>query len=445
VTSREERPKLQRVGSIAMVLLALVATVATSQARGRVERSAVGPTFTLSPDRPLARATVSVWASEETLADAGEGAVTFDVAQVWSAGERGAAVAMDVVKTSGEPLDTAVSTTSCFGTDACTGTYEVTFRWPDGMPDGWVRVSWSARLFLEMGSSPLDDAGLTISSGSASGSRTTVGPPIQVALGSVRAATLGAFEIRADHFPPDAASPRLELVGLDPASTRPARVHVEILEAEGPRRLTPGRPIEIDLPARCGDEPCSLPISYQAWGEGRAAAASVTLRVTVPDAAPDLELRGLDAPRVPAIRAVAALDALVNHGRLSTSSASVTIPASSGGDARGAVFGEIAFDGAQASWSSARAVAIVTFPGAGGATVRHVFTSLEINQGARVHFPFALRCELEGGCSADLAIELRVTGGDERRTFRPMLTVGLGFPRSGRVPPDARLELEVSS
>jgi hypothetical protein len=131
------------------IVVALIATLATSREPASIGNTVEGHPLLLTPERPLAAVGFVFEANAAGFDESRRTLLAFDFEAFWSdvPASQAAALTPNLVKIIGPPLGERgfierSEQLVCFGAD-CLGTYQARFRWPPDLHIGSVRVEWS--------------------------------------------------------------------------------------------------------------------------------------------------------------------------------------------------------------------------------------------------------------------------------------------------------------
>lgn len=157
---------LRAVATTIAIVVALIATLATSQAQVSIGNTVDGHPLLLTPERPLAAGGFLFEANAAAFNEPIRVLLTFDFEPFWSDVPAGRAPALtpNLIKIAGPPLggrgfiELRSEHLVCFGA-RCLGTYEARFHWPPDLDIGSLRVEWSVTADISYyGSDPPDGA-----------------------------------------------------------------------------------------------------------------------------------------------------------------------------------------------------------------------------------------------------------------------------------------------
>lgn len=141
--SADARWDRRRCAALVVLLVAGLAVVATTPAQSSVEAEDRGTTLLLGPDHTEVTAAFTFEATDAALDDFDSLGLDVEHEAFWTDVADPPDVAVEVVKTDGPELEPwQLDDGRCGADAACVGTYEVTFRWPDGLESGSVRIEW---------------------------------------------------------------------------------------------------------------------------------------------------------------------------------------------------------------------------------------------------------------------------------------------------------------
>jgi len=151
------RGRLRSVATGGMLVLAVSATLATSQALDSRSDTAHGRPFVLSSEHPSFSARFSFTATPAALQGWDYLTLELEHEEYWSPGAPVLRLKPEVTKVGG-PFVWDRAGSACSNTEVCLGSYEVVFRWPPGAASGSVRVEWGVVGEIQYLHEPVDGA-----------------------------------------------------------------------------------------------------------------------------------------------------------------------------------------------------------------------------------------------------------------------------------------------
>jgi hypothetical protein len=262
---------LRAVATTIAIVVAMIATLATSRAPASIGNTVEGHPLLLTPERPLATAGFVFEANAAAFDEPIRTLLAFDFEPFWSDLPAGGAPALtpNLVKIIGPPLgergfiESRSERLLCFGAD-CLGTYQARFRWPPDLHIGSVRVEWSVTADISYDRSdppegaraqvrverPVDiDAPVRIFEGEITldGERPIVRDTLRVWSGAP-IPEKGALAVELGEFYVNLFGPDVVFVTL-------------VQDDTSPQRLRPSTSTPLDIPKRCRNGPCSFSLS----------------------------------------------------------------------------------------------------------------------------------------------------------------------------------------
>jgi hypothetical protein len=263
---------LRAVATTIAIVMALIATLATSRAPVSIGNTVEGHPLLLTPKRPLAFAGFVFEANAAAFDEPIRILLAFDFEPFWSDVPAGGAPALtpNLVKIIGPPLGERGIVESrsgglvCFGAD-CLGTYQARFRWPPNLHIGSVRVEWSVTADISYARSdppegahaqvrveqPVDiDAPVRIFEG-------------EITLDGEQPIVRDTLRVRSEAPIPEKGALAVELSEFYVNPFGPDVVFVTLLQDDtSPQRLRPSTSTPLDIPKRCRNGPCSFSLSF---------------------------------------------------------------------------------------------------------------------------------------------------------------------------------------
>lgn len=269
--------------TLIVLVVAVVASLATSPAHSELTHAVDGQPFILSPDHPEASVRFEVAARGETHGDARGGSVSLERTITYRDVADDVDLAAFPVEVSVEgPLETKVSaqlrgSSDCDPASCLSGEYEATFRWPEALDHGSARVTWSPTVWLSWDrSSPPGGAEATVSGvqhASLPAAATTIATGTLRGPLTVQDVTIHTLR----PLPADAL--RLELPASD-ADRDPDGLQLFLLD-DGPRALRHGTSTVLPLPTDCVSAPCTSTVRLVARARADDASSSASYELTV--------------------------------------------------------------------------------------------------------------------------------------------------------------------
>jgi len=141
----------RRSAALAMIAVASLATVATSDSAASIGNIVEGPAQVLDPDHPRFISQFEFRANDAAFTEEGSVWVRVEHEAFWSGVDPGQtpALGFELVKTDGlNPPVHQLEDGSCIAAIECLGTYELSFRWPMDIDRGSVRIQWRVEGFV---------------------------------------------------------------------------------------------------------------------------------------------------------------------------------------------------------------------------------------------------------------------------------------------------------
>jgi hypothetical protein len=138
--------RLRRLGAGIMIVVASIASVATTPSRPTLTAEEKGSPILLSPEHPSVAARFEFEANPAAFRRYQSLGVHVDYRTFWYglAAKAPPQLEAELVKVSGPPLSPwNLQHLSCGAVPACVGVYELTFSWPKRLTSGSVRVEWT--------------------------------------------------------------------------------------------------------------------------------------------------------------------------------------------------------------------------------------------------------------------------------------------------------------
>lgn len=269
---RMSRPSgLRALATTIAIVVALIATLATSRAPVSIGNTVEGHPLLLTPERPLATAGFLFEANAAAFDEPIRVLLTFDFEPFWSDVPAGRAPALtpNLVKIIGPPLgergfiELQPEHLVCFGAD-CLGTYQARFRLPPDLDIGSVRVEWSVTADISYyGSDPPDGARAQV----------RVERPVyfdapvrifegEITLDGEQPIVRDILRVRSEAPIPEKGALAVELGEFYVNLFGPDVVFVTLVQDDkSPQRLRPSTSTPLDIPKRCRNGPCSFSLS----------------------------------------------------------------------------------------------------------------------------------------------------------------------------------------
>lgn len=302
----------RRSAALVMIAVASFATLATSNEAASIGNVVEGPAQVLDPDHPRFDIQFEFRANAAALTEEGSVWVRVEHEAFWSGLDPGPTpeLGFELAKTDGlKPSELQFQDGSCVAAIECLGTYELSFRWPNEIDKGSVRVQWRVEGFVryEDANEPPEGswARLTLPDRSSAAPERLFTQPVMVGIGfSTDPVVLDEVEI-------DLRSPLgKRTIGFevspafDPAPT-------VILEERGRRPITVAHSTSVPLhpPARCRADPCSFRISVTTVATPGLYQSSIEWGVVVSDARDEIGDVRIVArrPAIPSLEAAVSL------------------------------------------------------------------------------------------------------------------------------------------
>jgi hypothetical protein len=262
---------LRAIATTIAIVVALIATLATSRAAVSIGNTVEGHPLLLTPERPLAAAGFVFEANAAAFDEPIRILLTFDFEPFWSDVPAGGAPALtpDLIKIIGPPLgergfiELQPEHLVCFGAD-CPGTYQARFRWPPKLHIGSVRVEWSVTADISYDRSdppegaraqvrveqPVDiDAPVRIFEG-------------EITLDGEQPIVRDTLRVRSEAPILEKGALAVELGEFHINLSGPNVIFVTLLQNDkSPQRLRPSTSTPLDIPKRCRNGLCSFSLS----------------------------------------------------------------------------------------------------------------------------------------------------------------------------------------
>jgi hypothetical protein len=294
---RASAQQKRRSASLAMIAIASVATLATSESRPSIGNVAEGPVQVLDPDHPRSVSPFEFRVNDAALTEDGSVWVRVEHEAFWSGFDPGPTtpeLGFSLVKTDDlKPAEHELEDGSCIAAIECVGTYQVSFSWPEEVQKGSVRVQWRVEGFVhyEEISEPPEGAWakLTIEDQSTSAPIRVFTQLAGVGIGPATYPVV-RDDVRIELAAPlDGGTIGFEVsAAIDPAPT------VILLE---PRRIpitvSHSTSVPLHPPERCRAGPCSFGFSVVVATTPNQYQSSIEWGVVIPDAragAEDVEI-----------------------------------------------------------------------------------------------------------------------------------------------------------
>jgi hypothetical protein len=253
------------------IVVALMATLATSRAPVSIGNTVQGHPLLLTPERPLAVVGFLFEANAAAFDESLRTLLAFDFEAFWAdvPASQAPALTPDLVKIIGPPLgergfiEAGSEQLVCLGAD-CLGTYQARFRWPPDLHIGSVRVEWSVRAEISYGSSdPPEGAHAQVRVERP----VDIEAPARIFEGEIRVngeqpIVRDTLRVRSEAPVPDRGALAVELGEFQVNSFGPNVVFVTLVQDDkSPQRLRPSSSTPLDIPKRCRNGRCSFSIS----------------------------------------------------------------------------------------------------------------------------------------------------------------------------------------
>jgi hypothetical protein len=262
---------LRALATTIAIVVALIATLATSRAQVSIGNTVEGHPLLLTPERPLAAGGFVFEANAAAFDEPIRVLLTFDFEPFWSDVPAGRAPALtpNLVKIIGPPLgergfiESRSEHLVCFGAD-CLGTYQAKFHWPPDLHMGSVRVQWWVTADISYyGSDPPDGARAQV----------RVERPVyfdapvrifegEITLDGERPVVRDILRVRSEAPIPEKGALAVELGEFYVKLFGPDVVFVTLVQDDkSPQRLRPSTSTPMHIPKRCRNGPCSFSLS----------------------------------------------------------------------------------------------------------------------------------------------------------------------------------------
>jgi len=262
---------LRAVATTIAIVVALIATLATSRAPASIGNTVEGHPLLLTPQRPLATAGVLFEANAAAFDEPIRILLAFDFEPFWSdvPASQAPALIPNLVKIIGPPLgeqgfiESRSEQLVCFGAD-CLGTYQARFRWPPNLHIGSVRVEWSVRAEISYAlSDPPEGARAQVRVERP----VDIEAPARIFEGGItvdgeQPIVRDTLRVRSEAPIPDKGALAVELGEFQVNPFGPNVVFVTLVQDDkSPQRLRPSSSTPLDIPKRCRTGPCSFSLS----------------------------------------------------------------------------------------------------------------------------------------------------------------------------------------
>lgn len=465
------RTRARSAASILVLVVSVLATIATTPPEESLRSTAEGESFVLDAKHPLATSSITLEATEQ----AREGLVRFRLFtdELWTGVASRGTLEVSFTDPAGAPTPSSWTYEpqnnqpynreyKCVGA-ACARTWQVSFRLPAGLERAGVRVLWGVEAGASFGGDPVPEgATIRVGIGELSGGAGSAGPVASGDLGIPR---------HDPYLPPE-----------DPDASRPPPVVVERFDISVPRGagdhvLTLGWPVDpyepiseigpdvtvvqpgwpdapiahgtgtrLHAPVGCGSGPCRFAVRVVVALRPGSPADWPSSFHWVLDAAPPRDGYKVThaAEDIPSITTRAKLSHLVTEGDPDKASTTATIHVSSealSGDVTPLVFARIALTDYGSDWPRPDAdVLVELLQTTGGASTS--WTGFAQPEPAHAIVPpgaiLALPCRADTGCTFDVEVMLSTSaalnGPDAVLEATPVMTLTLLYPQA--VAPD---------
>jgi hypothetical protein len=265
------RGRLRSVATGCMLVLAVSATLATSQALDSRSDTAQGRPFVLSSEHPSFSARFSFTATRAALQGWDYLTLELEHEEYWTPDAPALRLKPEVTKVDGPSVwDRAGS--ACSNAEACLGSYEVVFRWPPGAASQSVRVEWRVVGEILYSHEPADAARVstTIDSFTDSGTASRRFFDESFVFGGKYRRVVKSVVLRL-------AEPVRGPISIERQAWHSPHVQdvpdvlVRLAESE-PSELAPATAVRLPLPTRCATSPCTVSFRLVITANVRAAA-----------------------------------------------------------------------------------------------------------------------------------------------------------------------------